>query len=77
MPLTPLVPEPLTSHLPTHQLVNTWNLGNYYVVGGSGRVIPAEVTTVVDGLKSRAQAAGAKVVASLTDDVDAAVAAAR
>jgi len=31
-----------------------WNLGNYYVVGGSGRVIPAQVTTVVQGLRDRA-----------------------
>ena len=59
-----------------NEMVNTWNLGNYYVVGGSGRVIPESVTTVVAGLKARAQAVGAKVVASLTDDVDAATAAA-
>ena len=31
-----------------------WDLGNYYVVGGSGRVIPAQVTTVVQGLRDRA-----------------------
>jgi len=31
-----------------------WDLGNYYVIGGSGRVIPAQVTTVVQGLRDRA-----------------------
>mmetsp|Transcript_154 Transcript_154/g.346 ORF Transcript_154/g.346 Transcript_154/m.346 type:complete len:395 (+) Transcript_154:80-1264(+) len=64
-------------------LLAQWNLGNYYVVGGSGRVIPPKVTTVAQGIRARvnqeslARGAGVnvEVVESLTDDVDAAVAA--
>mmetsp|Transcript_23362 Transcript_23362/g.52702 ORF Transcript_23362/g.52702 Transcript_23362/m.52702 type:complete len:568 (-) Transcript_23362:274-1977(-) len=62
---------------PNHidEMLRAWDLGNYYVVGGSGRVIPSSVTTVVDGVRSQAQTANeaagenvVEVVESLTDD---------
>ena len=46
-----------------------WNLGNYYVVGGSGRVIPASVTSIAGGIR----AMDVTVVESLTDVVTDAV----
>jgi len=53
-------------------MIEQWNLGNYYVVGGSGRVIPASVTTVVEGIKERAEASDVDytLVLSLSDSVD-------
>ncbi|KAJ8598514.1 hypothetical protein CTAYLR_001383 [Chrysophaeum taylorii] len=47
-----------------------WNVGNYYVIGGSGRVIPAWVVSVYEGIANKVD----NVVASLVDDVDAALA---
>ena len=55
----------------TTELLRRWDLGDYYVVGGSGRVLPESVTTVLDGLRAR----GVDVIASPTDDVAAALAA--
>lgn len=53
-------------------MLDQWNVGNYYVVGGSGRVIPASVTTIVEGLKERAEASsvGYTLVLSLSDSVE-------
>ena len=42
---------------------------NYYMIGGSGRVIPPKVTSVYDGLAARAALAGVTIKASLTNDV--------
>lgn len=51
-----------------------WNRGDYYVVGGSGRVISDHAVSVYAGLVARAAAAGITVRASLSDDADAALA---
>ncbi len=51
-------------------MVAKWDLGNYYVVGGSGRVIPPNVTTVFAGLVAGSAAAGVtEIFASLSDDL--------
>mmetsp|Transcript_17584 Transcript_17584/g.54970 ORF Transcript_17584/g.54970 Transcript_17584/m.54970 type:complete len:630 (-) Transcript_17584:32-1921(-) len=47
--------------------------GNYYVIGGSGRVVPQAVTTVLQGLEARFSS----VASSRSDDVDAALRLAR
>ena len=56
-------------------LLAQWDLGNYYVIGGSGRVIPPAVVSVADGVAARAADAGVAVTMSLTDDVASALAA--
>lgn len=42
-------------------LTEKWDLGNYYVLGGSGRVINPTTTSIVDGIKSQAAALGVTV----------------
>ena len=46
-----------------------WDLGDYYVVGGSGRVVAPRITSVLDALR----ADGADVVGVAGDDLDAAL----
>jgi beta-glucosidase-like glycosyl hydrolase len=53
-------------------LMKRWDLGDYYVVGGSGRVVAARITSVLDALR----ADGADIVGVSGDDLDAARAAA-
>jgi len=53
-----------------------WAQGDYYSGGGSGH-LAGKVVTPFDGLGTKAGALGIKVSSSLTDDVDAAVKAAR
>ena len=48
-----------------------WNVGNYYVMGGSGRVIPRAPISIIAGLRS----AGVHVIDATTDDPAAAAAA--
>ena len=36
-------------------LMKRWDLGDYYVVGGSGRVVAARITSVLDALQLMAQ----------------------
>ena len=52
-------------------LMKRWDLGDYYVVGGSGRVVAARITSVLDALH------GANIIGVAGDDLDAARAAAR
>jgi hypothetical protein len=54
-------------------LMKRWDLGDYYVVGGSGRVVAARITSVLDALRGE----GADVVGVSGDDLDAALSAAR
>mmetsp|Transcript_37480 Transcript_37480/g.75947 ORF Transcript_37480/g.75947 Transcript_37480/m.75947 type:complete len:488 (+) Transcript_37480:903-2366(+) len=59
-------------------MLTSWSIGNYYTVGGSGRVISESVVTIVDGLRKRAALdnhATITLIESLTDDVSAAMAA--
>ena len=49
-------------------LMQRWDLGDYYVVGGSGRVVASKITSVLDALR----ADGADVVGVAGDDLDAA-----
>ena len=62
----------------TDGLLASWNIGDYYVHGGSGRVLSSSVVSVFGGLSSRAATAAAagsfEVMSSLTDDVAAAAA---
>jgi beta-glucosidase len=44
-------------------LAGKWNKGNYYVMGGSGRVLSLKFTSILDGIKARAKQAGATVTA--------------
>jgi beta-glucosidase len=54
-----------------------WSKGDYYSGGGSGHVVAGYAVTPLDGITRRARALGVRVVASPTNDVNAAVAAAR
>ena len=54
-------------------LMKRWDLGDYYVVGGSGRVVAPRITSVLDALR----ADGANIVGVAGDDLDAALAASR
>ena len=49
-----------------------WDLGDYYVVGGSGRVVAPRITSVLDALRAE----GADVVGVAGDNLDEALAAA-
>lgn len=42
-----------------------WNLGNFFVMGGSGRVIPDDPISVLRGIKERAAQDGIEVVESV------------
>ncbi len=53
--------------------MDSWNRGDYYVVGGSGRVISDRAVSVYAGLQARAVARGLTLRPSLTDDVSAAL----
>eukprot|EP00913_Durusdinium_trenchii_P028676 g26892.t1 len=55
----------------TEEMLNQWDLGNYYTVGGSGRVIPKDPVSILQGLQ---QLSTAKVVFDLSDDWKASVA---
>jgi beta-glucosidase len=50
-------------------LTNTWNLGNYYVLGGSGRVINPNTDHIVTGISNRAKTFGYKVVSDKSNNV--------
>jgi beta-glucosidase len=59
-------------------MLPTFDVGNYYTIGGSGRVIPGSVVTVVNGLRRQTASktsATVTLVESLTDDVPSALAA--
>ena len=53
-------------------LTSRWDLGNQYVVGGSGRVIPPTVVTILNGITKRVQ--HATIITSITDNVNDAIA---
>jgi beta-glucosidase len=53
-------------------LMKRWDLGDYYVVGGSGRVVAPRITSVLNALRDD----GADVVGVSGDDLDAALSAA-
>ena len=53
-------------------LMKRWDLGDYYVVGGSGRVVAPRIPSVLDALRAE----GADVVGVAGDDIDAALSAA-
>lgn len=50
-------------------MLKVWNLGNYYVMGGSGRVIPSDPVSVIRGIKVSAPDS-MEIVESLTDDLN-------
>jgi beta-glucosidase len=50
-------------------LTNTWNLGNYYVLGGSGRVINPNTDHILMGINARAKTLGYKVVSDTSNNV--------
>jgi len=50
-----------------------WDLGSYYNIGGSGRVIAYEPISIYAGLKSKCEELGCTVVSELTDNASAAV----
>jgi len=50
-------------------LEGAWNLGNYYVLGGSGRVINPKTSTILQGIQARAQSLGYKVIFDGSNDV--------
>jgi beta-glucosidase len=47
-----------------------WNIGSYYVVGGSGRVLSRRAVSIVEGVRSRARVDNIIVVESLSDNVE-------
>jgi len=51
-----------------------WDLGSYYNIGGSGRVIAYEPISIYAGLKSKCEQLGCTVLSELTDNASAAVA---
>jgi len=53
-------------------MLQQWDLGNYYTVGGSGRVIPKDPSTVLQATLAYCEQAGCHVVSELQDDVEAA-----
>jgi beta-glucosidase len=56
-------------------LLKTWDKGNAYVMGGSGRVIPNQAVSVLQGIRKRA-GSEFSVLAELSDNVSASLAAA-
>lgn len=51
--------------------LGSWNVGNYYVMGGSGRVINPASTSILTGLKARAAAASSGIrITSDTESAD-------
>jgi beta-glucosidase len=50
-------------------MTNTWNLGNYYIVGGSGRVINPNTDPIVKSLTARATKSGYKLVSDKSNNV--------
>ena len=52
-------------------LTSRWDLGNQYVVGGSGRVIPPTVVTILNGITKRVQ--HATIITSISDNVNDAI----
>lgn len=54
-------------------MLATWDLGNYYTVGGSGRVIPDQPSTILEATAAYCAKAGCQVVTELEDDVEAAL----
>jgi len=50
-------------------LTATWNLGNYYVLGGSGRVINPKTDHILAGVTARGQSLGYKVVSDTSNNV--------
>ncbi|CAE7237313.1 bglB, partial [Symbiodinium pilosum] len=58
-------------------MLGQWDLGNYYTVGGSGRVIPKRPSTILDATIAYCQKAGCTVVSELQDNAQAALATAQ
>jgi len=56
-----------------HPTNSRWNLGDYYVVGGSGRVISYSTVSIWAGLQAKAAAHSLTLVSSLSDNVDEAI----
>ena len=57
------------------KMLKVWNVGNYFVMGGSGRVIPASPVSVMEGVKEASAERGIEVVESISDSVEEGVAA--
>lgn len=54
-------------------MLSRWDLGNYYTVGGSGRVIPKDPVSVLQGLQARCEQNGeCRIFHELRDDAEAA-----
>ena len=53
--------------------MDSWNRGDYYVVGGSGRVVSDRAASVLAGLRAHAASHGLTLRTSPTDDVAAAL----
>jgi len=56
--------------------LTSWNTGDYYAGGGSGHVTAGYVVTPLEGIRTRAAAAGIRVISSVSNDVGAALGAA-
>lgn len=62
---------------PNNHAEITDSAGDYYSAGGSGHVVGPYVITPLDGISQRAEAAGVEVIQSPSNDISAAVAAAK
>lgn len=52
------------------QMLDKWDLGNYYTVGGSGRVIPKDPVSILEGIQDACKFANCKVHSDLSDDAE-------
>ena len=52
------------------RMLKIWNVGNYFVMGGSGRVIPASPISVLEGVKEASVERGIEIVDSISDSVE-------
>jgi len=59
-----------------HHLFSSWDQGDYYVLGGSGRVVGVDAVSIRAGLHSHCSTRGCEVIVSVTDDVSLAMEAA-
>jgi beta-glucosidase len=50
-------------------MTQQWDLGNYYVIGGSGRVISPYTVPILQGITTRANQAGVKIISDTSDNV--------
>lgn len=53
-------------------MLDQWDMGNYYTVGGSGRVIPKDPVSILQGIQGACEEANCTVIFDLSDDAQAA-----